>query len=276
MGKQTDVEQHYCVSGRLAADIDAKLISMGKVLGQLGPEDLEAIDQFHIRGHAATMELAEMLSLPLYGRVLDVGSGLGGPARAIARDFHCRVTGIDLTRDFCEAAKMLSRWTGLSDVVAFIQGDATTLDLTPASFDAVVTMHAAMNIRRKDAMYAGIRRALKAGGRFGIYDVVAGEGGPVLYPVPWARDVSISHLVSKDDMRSLLRGAGFVVEMEIDTTEASAAWFEEKLKRLQNGGSSPLSFQLFLGAQHADMIANQVRNLKDRRIRTVMWVASAA
>lgn len=271
-----DVERHYCLSELLTADIRSALLSLGQDLRTLKQPDLETIDEFHIRGRAATLELAESLDISPGAHVLDIGSGLGGPARTIAATFKCRVTGIDLTSAFCAAATEMSEWVGLSDAVTFAQGDAMALDLRPASFDVAVSIHAAMNIARKDLMYAGVRRALRSGGRFGIYDVIQGEGGDVRYPVPWARDAAISHLARGEDMRALLTDAGFTIEREIDSTKASAAWFSQRLERLRTAGPSRLGFHLFLGETHAEMTRNQVRNLTERRIRTVTYVARAS
>jgi ubiquinone/menaquinone biosynthesis C-methylase UbiE len=270
-----EVERHYSMSGRLPAAIRDELITLGKDVCKLEPKDLETIDEFHIRGRAATLDLAHRLNIARGSLVLDVGSGLGGPARTIATSFNCHVIGVDLTRDFCEAAREITRWVGLSDSVTFVQGDATVLDLRSASFDVAVTMHAAMNIERKAEMYAGVRRCLKPCGRFGIYDVVQGEGGQVHFPVPWARDASISHLATPAQMRSLLDDAGFTIEQEIDSTEASATWFKEKSERLRATKAAPLGFRLFLGELHAEMVANQVKNLAERRIGTVTYVARA-
>ncbi len=245
----------------------------GVQLEHLEPSDLETIDEFHIRGRLAPLDLAERLNIAPGFHILDVGSGLGGPARTIAKVFNCRVTGIDLTSDFCDAAREMSRWVGLSDIVTFRQGDAAALDFPTAAFDTAVSIHAAMNIARKDAMLAGIRKALKPGGYLGIYDVIQGEGGTPHYPVPWALDPSISHLVTSSEMRDLLNGAGFTVEQENDSTEDSARWFSERLKRVRAAGTPRLGFHLFLGAVHADMMKNQVRNLMERRIRTVAYIA---
>jgi SAM-dependent methyltransferase len=272
---RNEVERHYSMSGRLPADIRDQLIAMGKDVRKLEPKDLETIDEFHIRGRAATLDLAHRLNIAPGFLVLDVGSGLGGPARTIATSFNCHVIGVDLTRDFCEAAREISRWLGLLEAVTFVQGDATALDLRPASFDAAITMHAAMNIARKEAMYAGVRRCLKPCGRFGIYDVVQGEGGQVHFPVPWARDASISHLATPAQMRFLLGDPGFIIEQEIDSTDASAAWFKEKSERLRCIHAPRLGLHLFLGEAYREMVENQVRNLMERRIRTVAYVARA-
>jgi len=169
----------------------------------------------------------------------------------------------------------MSRWVGLSDRVTFVQGDAAALALNPAAFDVAVTIHSAMNIARKDAMYAGIHKALKPGGRFGIYDIVQGEGGPVIFPVPWAGDRSISHLATPAQIRYLLDRAGFSIEDEIDSTTSGAAWFQERFERLSVSGMNGLGSHLFLGRDYPAMVQNQVRNLMERRIRTVLYIATA-
>lgn len=270
---QDDVEQHYGRTGPLVDRIRSELQNAGIDLKGLTARDLEPIDEFHVRGRKATLELAERMQIAPGARVLDVGSGLGGPARTVAAQYGCHVTGIDLTTDFCDAAREMSRWVGLADRVEFRQGDATALDVAPSSFDAAMTIHVAMNIARKDAVYAGVYRALKPGGVFAIYDIIQGEGGDVLYPVPWAREPSISHLATPAEMRRLLERAGFAVLDEIDSSEASAAWFKDKATRIANAKSPPIGFRIFLGDAYAQMAANQVRNLAERRIRTMTYVA---
>jgi ubiquinone/menaquinone biosynthesis C-methylase UbiE len=269
----SDVEQHYGRSGRLAETIAERLRAVGKVPGELKPSDLETIDEFHVRGRAATLELAALMQIGPGARVLDVGSGLGGPARTIAARYGCHVTGIDLTLEFCDAAGEMSRWVGLADKTAFVQGDATQLDVPPGSFDAAMTIHAAMNIARKDAVYAGVHRALKPGSIFAVYDIVRGEGGDVLFPVPWARDPSISHLATPGEMQGLLKEAGFEIVQEIDSTEAGATWFAEMAARMRASATPAVGFRIFLGDDYAQMAANQVRNLTERRIRTVSYIA---
>ena len=147
------------------------------------------------------------MKLNARSHVLDIGSGLGGPARTLAETYGCLVTGVDLTQAFCDAATAMSNWVGLGSRVSFKQGDATNLPFENQTFDAAMTIHVAMNIAAKDKMYLEARRVLKPGGVFAVYDVLQGEGGEVLYPVPWARDPSISHLATPDQMKTLLTGA---------------------------------------------------------------------
>ena len=271
----SSVETHYGGSTNLAARSRESLSAAGKDLERLTTGDLAPVDEFHVRGRQATLELAERMDLTSDSHVLDIGSGLGGPARTLAETYGCRVTGIDLTRGFCDAADEISAWLGLSEKLRFIHGDATHQDLKPHIFDAAMTIHVGMNVPSKGALYMSAKRALKPGRVFAVYDVLQGEGGPVLFPVPWARDPSTSHLATPQETRRRLAEAGFDVVDEIDSSEESLTWFQEMTARMAQSGSSPITFQLFLGAEFPQMARNQVLNLADRRIRTVAYICRA-
>jgi ubiquinone/menaquinone biosynthesis C-methylase UbiE len=169
----------------------------------------------------------------------------------------------------------LSQWVGLADLVTFQQGDATALPFADGTFDAAMTIHVAMNIARKDRVYSEARRVLKAGARFAVYDVLQGEGGDVLYPVPWAREPSISHLATPDMMQSLLTNAGFTILGTQDSTEEGQRWFESMAARVASGSVPAVTFQTFLGNDFPTMARNQVTNLRERRIRTVTCICQA-
>jgi ubiquinone/menaquinone biosynthesis C-methylase UbiE len=270
-----DVASHYGGRGDLADAIAERIRNAGKALDQLKTTDLATIDEFHIRGRKATLELAERMNLNKHSCVLDIGSGLGGPARTLVEACGCHVTGIDLTQAFCEAAAVMSDWVGLSNRVVFQQGDATNLPFADEQFDAAMTIHVAMNIPAKDKMYEHARRVVKPGSIFAVYDVLQGEGGDVLFPVPWARESSISHLATPDEMRTFLAAAGFRVLEEHDSTEESLMWFEAMNRRMATSGPPLLTFQTFLGSDFVEMRRNQVRNLAERRIRTVTYICKA-
>lgn len=269
------VENHYAGGSNIVSAIAESLRKAGKDIGNLTAADLGTVDEFHIRGRQATLELARPLNLNPDSHVLDIGSGLGGPARTLVETYGCRVTGIDLTQAFCDAAATLSDWVGLSDRVSFRQGDATKLPFTDGQFDAAMTIHVAMNISRKDKLYAEARRVLRAGARFAVYDILQGEGGDVLFPVPWAREPSISHLATPDAMQSLLTNAGFRIVDVQDSTEEGQRWFESMAARMATAAVPAVTFQTFLGNDFPAMGRNQVINLRDRRIRTVTYVCQA-
>jgi len=271
----SQVETHYTRPGSLAERIADALHSIGNDTRQLHTVDLAPVDEFHIRGRKATLELAARMQIDKNSKVLDIGSGLGGPARTVAEIYGCHVTGIDLTASFCEAATELSKWVGLADKVTFLKGDATNIPFADKSFDAAMTIHVAMNIQPKDVVYRHARRVVKSGGIFAVYDVLQGEGGAVLFPVPWARDPSISHLATPNQMRRLLTDAGFEILDEIDSTEEGLAWFREMTSRMAAAGPQPLTPEVTLGADFPQMVQNQLCNLADRRIRTVSYICRA-
>jgi ubiquinone/menaquinone biosynthesis C-methylase UbiE len=269
------VASHYSEDLKLANAIADKLRDAGKDLNKLTTADLSAVDEFHIRGRKATLELGEKMNLSAHSHVLDIGSGLGGPARTLAETYGCRVTGVDLTQAFCAAATAMSDWVGLGRCVSFRQGDATNLPFENQTFDAAMTIHVAMNIAAKDKMYLEARGTLRSGGVFAVYDVLQGEGGDVLYPVPWARDPSISHLATPGEMKSLLTNAGFKLLDVQDSTEESQSFFEKMTAQMAETGWSPVIWQLFLGDDFPAMARNQVHNVTDRRIRTVTFICVA-
>lgn len=269
-----EVSRFYSGSGGLVAAIGSALDAAGLDRAALQPADLAPVDEFHIRGRTATMEIVEALGLTADSHVLDLGSGLGGPARTLAELTGCTVTGVDLTPEFCEAATALSEWTGLSGRTRFQVGDATATDLAEEAVDAALTVHVAMNIADKPSLYAEAFRVLRPGGRFVVYDVLQGEGGDVHYPVPWASDPSTSFLATPEQMRDLLPAAGFEVLSEVDSSDESLAWFQHMRARIERDGPPPVTFATFLGDAFGQMAANQVANLAERRIRTVMFACT--
>jgi len=259
------IQTHY-TRPDLGDVILAALEKAGKDVNRLTPEDLAPIDAFHIRGQAATLELARAAGLDATKRVLDVGSGVGGTSRCLAKEFGCRVTGLDLTDEYCRAAEMLSAKIGLAHLVDYRQGDATDLPFDDQAFDVVWTEHAAMNISDKPRLYKEMHRVLKPGGTLAIYDVLAGSSGPVLFPVPWARTPETSFLVQPNELRMLLEEAGFTVSDWSDTTAAACAWFVSLAEKIRKEGLPPLGFHVLLGADFQAMAQNQGRNLQEGRI----------
>ena len=266
------INAHYGGAARLDA-ILAALRAAGKDVDALAIDDLAPFDQFHTGARASTLGLAQLARLGPDLRVLDVGGGIGGPARVLARAHGCRVTVVDLTEEYCRIGAELTRRTGLADRVDFRHGDALALPFPAQSFDVAWTQHSTMNIPDKAALYREIHRVVRPGGRYAFHEVVAGPAGsPPHFPVPWARDPSVSALASPEDMRRHLAGAGFEEAAWRDSTAEALAWFRPRAAS-QSGSRAPLGLHLLLGPDVGTMLANILRNLEDGRIAVVQGVA---
>jgi SAM-dependent methyltransferase len=169
MSLEQSVSQHY-THGSLEAALLDTLKRAGRNPDALTYADLAVVDEFHIGGRPATRALGEQIDLPAGARVLDIGCGIGGPARFFAAERGWQVEGIDLTAEFVEVAKALSRRVGMAEAVAFRQASATALPFADASFDGAYMLHVGMNIADKKAVFAEVRRVLKPGGALVVVD----------------------------------------------------------------------------------------------------------
>lgn len=265
MVKSREIAQHY-EQASLIERLKIALAADGLDQKQITSDDLAPLDQFHSRGLAATIELARALEIDGSTRVLDIGSGLGGPSRYLAATYGCKVHGIDLSQSFVDAATFLAERSGLSDRVTYRHGDALSLPFGDATFDVAWTQHVAMNIGDRATLYGETFRVLRPGGRFAIFDVVAASDAPLLYPVPWACGPETSFLVTADQMRVLLLEQGFRVASWIDCTPAGVAWFAERARaRAQSAALPKLGIHVVMGAEFSVMAGNLARNLREGR-----------
>ena len=265
------VRAHYRATG-LTARLKTALAVFGPEDQRLLPQQLAALDQFHTRGLGATAELAKLAGIAADMTVLDVGSGVGGPARFLAATHGCRVTGVDLSEPFVDAARYLTERTGQSGQVAFQTASALELPFDDGRFDAVLLQHVAMNIADRAKLYREIRRVLKPGGKFATYDVVA-RGGEVHFPVPWARTPATSFLVTAEATRKAIEAAGFRNLVWQDDSEAAKAW----VNQIRASGPPPSpNLGVVMGADFAELTTNLGRNIMEGRVGILTAVFEAA
>jgi ubiquinone/menaquinone biosynthesis C-methylase UbiE len=275
MANAQAVEDHY-TRRSLGETILSALREAGKDLEHLTPDDLAPVDEFHSGQRNATVRLAQLARVSGLKEVLDVGCGIGGPSRFLAKEFGCRVTGLDLTAEFIEVAKMLARLTGLAEKVTYRQGNALDLPFADESFDLVWSQNAAMNIADRGRLYAEMRRVLEPSGRLAIQDVAAGPGGEPYYPTPWAKDSSISFLRTPEVTRETLERAGFRVLAWHDPTPESLEQALARAKALETGTLPPLGIHVLIGPNFPTVSNNMVRNLEERRIQLINAVVERA
>ena len=253
------IARHYDISG-LEERIIAALADSGVDVANLRASDLEAVDEFHIGGVAATMALVGQMGLKPGTMLLDIGSGVGGPARFVANNVGADVTGIDLTQSYVDIAASLSERTGMAGKTRFVQGSALDMPFADASFDAAVVLHVGMNLPDKPGLMSEAARVLRPGGVFAVYDVMRLKDGVLTFPLPWASDETMSFVATPDDYRSAAVAAGFSVIAERPRGAFAIEFFATMRARLAaaqaEGSKPPPGVGLVMGDDARTKIAN--------------------
>lgn len=277
--KVATVEHHY-TRPNLENTILTALQNAGKNIDQLTVDDLAPMDEIHTLGREATANIASLLNLQPNFHVLDVGSGIGGPSRYLASKFGCHVTGLDLVEEYCRVADSLAKRVKLDNLLTYRQGDATQMPFDDGTFDVVWTQHASMNIADKKRLYSEMHRVLKpGGGKLAIYDIFKGnsssnmDASSIHFPVPWATDASISHMISSEEARKLLKEVvGFKEVVWEDKTQLVIDWIKQMINRAQTSGPPPIGLHVIYGPQWSDMVKNLLRNLEEGRITVAQGI----
>jgi SAM-dependent methyltransferase len=260
-GIEERVAAHYTSYGVLERIREA-LAAEGHDPDNVSPETLSPVDEFHIGGAPATAYVLRRFDLGADNRLLDIGSGVGGPARQAARTLGCHVTGVDLTPAFVETARALSRMCGMQDRVAFEVGSATALPLTDRSFDAAMLLHVGMNIADKQGLMREARRVLVPGGRFIVYDVMRVGDGDLAFPVPWAETQHASALVAPENYRKAGASAGLSLVHEEDRSAAALGFFEAIRAKAATEGPPRIGLHTLMGATVQEKTANMLAALR--------------
>lgn len=271
---ESGVTKHYA-SYDVLARIREGLAAMGHDPDRISPEVLKPVDEFHIGGAEATVALVEKLEVRPETRVLDIGSGIGGPARFIAGRYGCHVTGVDLTPDFVETARTLSVMCGMADKVRFEVGSATALPFQDEAFDLALLLHVGMNIPDKPALFREARRVLREGGTFAIYEVMRTGEGSLSFPVPWAETEDLSALEPPEVYRQAAEAAGFTLRAE-ENRQAVALEFFARLQALAGSEAPPpLGLQNLMGATVKQKMANMIAAVRTGTIAPVQMIFTA-
>ena len=257
-------------AGDSRRNIEDALVAAGKSLHDLQPADLALLEHFHTMGRRATSQLVDLAGLGPDTAILDAGSGIGGTARYIADRFGCRVTTVDCTEDYCGTARWLNRLVRLDDRIAVHHGDVTDLPFADSAYQVVFSQHVQMNIADKQRLYRQARRVLVDGGLLAIWDITAGELAQPDYPLPWADDPRLSHLVDSDHLRGIVEASGFEIEQWNDLTEQASMTMQAMLAMPPN----PLGLHAY-NTNFAEKMKNLTVALCDGRLRAIQGIARA-
>ncbi|HZJ25816.1 MAG TPA: methyltransferase domain-containing protein [Acidimicrobiia bacterium] len=266
------VAHHYHL-GDLEDVIMAGIAAAGLEVTALSAADLTPVDEFHLGGAAATSDLTSQLGLTDAVCLLDVGCGIGGPARHVAAEHGCEIVGVDLTDEHLQLANRLNAMVGLDDLVRCERASALALPYEAESFDGAYMLHVGMNIEDKARLCAEVARVLRPGGFFAIYDVMRVGPGEVDYPLPWASTPDISFVEAPARYRELLEAAGFMVTASRDRREFAI----EFVRRVRAASSSdvppPLGLHLVMGADFGAKMANLIASLTAETFAPVEVIA---
>ena len=249
------------------------LRSAGLDPDRLDIDDLAPLDEFHALGRAATLALAELSGLAATDRVLDVGAGIGGPARFLAARYGARVTALDATRRFCAVAELLTRGAGLADRVQVVYGDARRMPFADGEFDLVWSQAMMQNIAEKERLIAELVRVLAPGGRLALFELVAGPGGPLVFPVPWADRQAESWLPTAGELRELL-DSGPLTLTTWNEGEAAAASIAAAAASLAPPSAEPALGLHMLMPDFQARMEGLARNVAQQKIALVQAVVS--
>jgi ubiquinone/menaquinone biosynthesis C-methylase UbiE len=266
MATEDLVRGHYS-GDDLEGRVLTALRSTGVDVDHLGVDDLAGLDQLHAGFAPATAHLLDSLDLSPGMTLLDVGCGVGGPARMAAARNQARVTGIDLSPDFVALARSLTERVGLDGSVTIDHGSATALPYPDESFGRSMINHVGMNIPDKAAVFAEVRRVLEPGGLFGVYEQMRIGDGELAFPMPWADDETSSFVERRERYAELLTDAGFEVVLEEDRTAANAA-----------AGPPPpgaLTPSALFGPGFEERLLNNITAAMEGKLGAVLMVARA-
>jgi len=266
------VEEHYASTGITARVLTALRNVCGPDV-PITPDTLAPIDHFHGKGVMATEELAALLQPKASDHVLDIGCGIGGPARWIAAKYECRVTGVDLTAEFCDAARELNSLTGLAGRVEILHGSALSLPLPDNSVDRAYSQAALMNVSDKRGVFCEAFRVLRPGGLLALSLAGAGSAGDPRYPLPWATTTAISFLATPEEIRSDVLAAGFETIFVRDTSAALAEALAPVLKQLETEGLPPLGEHIVSGEDSKGWRINWIHSLAEGRLSLIEALA---
>jgi ubiquinone/menaquinone biosynthesis C-methylase UbiE len=271
MDTEARVERHYS-HGRLESAIMQALQLAGKRLDGITTADLAALDELHLGWRAATVELARGLGLGPGVELLDLGAGLGGPARHFAEAYGCKVLGVDVTDEFVQVASTLTARCGLDSLVRFFRASALATPFPTERFDVATLMHVGMNIADKTSLVSEVRRVLKPGGTFVVYDVMRLDTAALPYPMLWADSPAISFVETPDAYRRLLEAHGFRIERERNRRDQA---LELGRALRAQAGTPPLGLHAVMGAATAPRLANVMNMLERGSIAPIEIVARA-
>jgi SAM-dependent methyltransferase len=258
--------------GGIASRILKALESAGIDSDNLTVDALDPLEELHLGGRRHTLRMAGLAGLTRGMHVVDIGCGIGGPARALAHHFGCRVKGVDLTEEFCSVGRMLTERTRLTDMVEIHHADAVDLPFADETFDLAWMQHTITNVPDKAGLFREIARVLRPSSKAVLYEVLSGTSPVAYFPVPWTRDASVSFPVGEAELLAHIESAGFECVTWEELTHKLIEFLSRVLTKSTPEKRPGLNPGVILGPQYRTMMLNVLKNLEEDRMRIIQAV----
>lgn len=252
--------------------IQTALVDSGIDPTNVTVDDLSAVDHVHARGFQSTVELMDELPIKSGDHVLDIGCGIGGPARYVAHRFNCKTYGIDITESFIDVAHKLSELVRMQDATRFQLGDGHNLPYNDNDFDLAFCQHVTMNVKDRAQFFSEAFRVIKPGACFALTEHGLGQTGTPVHPLPWSRAGENEYLMRPDETESLLKAAGFTSIQMKSTGNQYLDAYKKAINAAKNGKSPKLGVHLVIGADALLVTENAARNIEEGRTFPVQFI----
>ena len=264
MVDSSDVE-NFWTRGDIHSRIHKAMSEAGLNDKKLEIEDLFPIDQYHARGIAATVDLGKRMPIQENQKIIDIGCGLGGPARYFAKQFQCFITGIDITSSFVEIGNRFNKLTSMSNSVSLQVGNGEALNFENETFDGGYSQHVTMNIKNRKKFFLEAYRVLKKGTFFAFSEHGLGPERNPIFPLPWADTSEMSFLLSPESTISLLKEIGFYDIQIIETSEKYILGYEKMISTKPEKEESILGIHVIGGTTMKQRSINSMKSIKEKR-----------
>ena len=260
----TEIE-NFWTRGDLHSRINQAMSDSGLNNKKLEIEDLFPIDQYHARGIGATKDLGKRMPITKNQKILDVGCGLGGPARYYAKEFKCHITGVDITPSFIEIGNNFNRLTSMSTMVDLYVGNGEKLEFEDEVFDGAYSQHVTMNISDRMKFFSEIYRVLKKGSFFAFTEHGLGPEGDPIFPLPWADNQEMSFLLPLENTNAILKEIGFINIKLIETGDKYIEGYEKLIQKQPKSEKPTLGIHVIGGSSMHERSINSMRSIKENR-----------
>tara|TARA_B100000886_G_scaffold109746_1_gene73505 strand:- start:72 stop:896 length:825 start_codon:yes stop_codon:yes gene_type:complete len=257
--------ENFWTRGDIHSRINKAMSQAGLNDKKLEIEDLFPIDQYHARGIAATVDLGKRMPIQKNQNIIDIGCGLGGPARYFAKQFQCYITGIDITPSFVEIGNKFNKLTSMSNSVSLQVGDGENLNFENETFDGGYSQHVTMNIKNRKKFFLEAYRVLKKGTFFAFSEHGLGPERNPIFPLPWADTSEMSFLLSPESTISILKEIGFYDIQIIETSEKYILGYEKMINNKPKKIEPILGIHVIGGTTMKQRSINSMKSIKEKR-----------